>query len=359
MSIKYLYLLVVIAMLAISSCKKESPIVPPVEIPPTTKAVYVVNEGNFGRSNSTLTVYPPDSNKAYQDVFAAVNGRNLGDVGNDMVLYKDRGYIVVNNSQKIEVIKLSDHTSVGTLVIPGNKSPYKLSILNDSKAYVTNLFDNSVTVFNPLALALTKQRIPVGLNPQGIAAANNKMYVCNSGFGSGSTVSIISTSTDTVVKTLVVGNAPSGIEVDADGDVIVKCDGAYNDFSNPNDDTPGSLVIINVNADTIAAVIPLPLATYGHPGRSSVSKKGYGFVQVNTGILKFSTSTNTIISDAFITTSSYFPYSLAVDDVTERVYVADAKDYVQPGQVFIYDKTGQQIGRFDTGIIPGTIAFKR
>ncbi len=338
-------------------CTKAPPTAP--ELPPlATKAIYVVNEGNFGRNNSTLSYYIPDSNRVYQDVFAAVNGRNLGDTGNDMVLYKDRGYIVVNNSQKIEVITLVDNKSVGTIVIPAipvSKSPYRLTILSDTKAYVTNLYDNSVTVFNPTTLAITKDRIPVGNNPQGIAVVNNKVYVCNSGFGLDSTVSVIDPFTDAVIKTIVVGKSPSDIGVDVDGELIVKCDG-FSDFVNPNNDTPGSIVVINPLIDAVTATIPLPLATYGHPGRLAVSLTGIGYAIVKGGVMKFGTKTRTVLSNPFVTGSFY---SLAVDDVTERVYVTNAKDYIQPGEVIIYDKNAFQVGRFDTGIIPGTIAFKR
>ncbi len=335
-------------------CTKAPPTAP--ELPPlATKAIYVVNEGNFGRNNSTLSYYIPDSNRVYQDVFAAVNGRNLGDTGNDMVLYKDKGYIVVNNSQKIEVITLADNKSVGTILIPGSKSPYKLAILSDTKAYVTNLFDNSVTAFNSTTLAITKDRIPVGNNPQGIAVANNKIYVCNSGFGLDSTISVIDPFTDAVIKTIVVGRSPSDISVDVDGELIVKCDG-FSDFVNPSNDTPGSIVVINPLTDAVTTTIPLPLATYGHPGRLAVSQTGVGYVIVKGGVMKFGTKIKTILSNPFVTGSFY---GLGVDAVTERVYAANAKDYVQPGEVLIYDKAGLQVGRFDTGIIPGTIAFKR
>ena len=171
--------------LLIAGCT-SSPTAPEAGIGTVTKGVYVVNEGNFTRNNATLSLYLPDSNKVYPDIFSAANGRLLGDVANDMVLFNDRGYIVVNNSQKIEVISLLDQKSVGTLVIPGSKSPYKLAILNSAKAYVTNLYDNSLTEFDPMSLQITQERILVGNNPEGIALANGKLYVCNSGFGADS-----------------------------------------------------------------------------------------------------------------------------------------------------------------------------
>ena len=79
----------------IQGCK-SNPTEPSGTPPLVTNGVYVVNEGNFQRGNSTLTFYSPDSNKAYQNVFALVNGRNLGDTGNDIAIHGGRAYIVVS-----------------------------------------------------------------------------------------------------------------------------------------------------------------------------------------------------------------------------------------------------------------------
>ena len=162
---------------------RTSPTEPSGTTPLSSAGVYVVNEGNFQRSNSSLTVYLPDSNKAYQDVFAAANGRNLGDTGSDIVVHSGKAYIVVNGSQKIEVISLDGFKSVGTLTIPGKRGPYRLTILNDAKAFVTNISDTSITEFNPSTLQITTDRIKVGNNPMGIVGATAKSMSATPGSG--------------------------------------------------------------------------------------------------------------------------------------------------------------------------------
>jgi len=281
----------------------------------------------------------------------------LGDVANDMVLFGGRGYIVVNNSQKIEVISLLDQKSVGTVVIPGSKSPYKLAIVNSLKAYVTNLYDNSLTEFDPTSLQITQERILVGNNPEGIALANGKLYVCNSGFGADSTLSVVDPAADVVVNTISVGLSPSEIAADASGHLVVKCDGSYN-FSDPNLDTPGRLVLIDSRNDVVLASVVLPLGVYGHPGRMTLSSNGYGYFAGRSGVMRFDIGNGTITVNPtpFATVSAY---GLAIDDVSNRLYATDAKDYVQPGDVLVYGQNGQEITRFLAGIIPGTIVFKR
>ncbi|HLX13210.1 MAG TPA: YncE family protein [Bacteroidota bacterium] len=354
---KYLYALILLVISGLLSygCSNNSPSGPSNIVPPSTKGVYVVNEGNFGHNNATLTFYVPDSQKAYQDVFAAVNGRGLGDTGNDILIHSGKAYIVVNNSQKIEVINIANNVSVGTVTIPGSRSPYKLAILNDSSAYVSNVDDSSVTEFNPTSLQITQDRIRVGQNPQGVAIAYGKLYVCNSGFGGDSTVTVVSTVTNAPIKNIVVGKSPSWIAVDSHGNVVVKCDG-YSDYIDSTNDTPGGIYTISSIADTVMMSLPLPLEPYGHPGRMAVSAQGVGFVQVRNAILEFDTNTDEIVSAAFLSLS-WTPYGIAYDDIGNRLYLSDPVDYVQPGKVHIYNASGSEVTSFSAGVIPGEFAF--
>jgi len=336
---------------------RTSPTEPSGATPLSTTGVYVVNEGNYQRGNSSLTVYLPDSNKAYQDVFALANGRNLGDTGNDIVVYAGKAYIVVTGSQKIEVISLAGYKSVGTLTIPGKRGPYRLTILNDAKAFVTNISDTCITEFNPSTLQITNDRIKVGNNPMGIVGANGKVYVCNSGFGYDSTVTVLNATTGGLIKTLYVGDSPSEIGVGPNNEVIVKCDGR-SDYSNPANDTPGSILKINSDNDVVTIRAILPLVTYGHPGRMSISNKGIGYFQSKTGVIKFSYS-GTGLSIGGTPFATVAGYGLAYDDATDRLYVTDAKDYTQPGDVYVFDVDGLQKAKFQAGVIPGAIAFKR
>jgi YVTN family beta-propeller protein len=212
-----------------------------------------------------------------------------------------------------------------------------------------------VTVINPSTLTVIKDSVGVGKYPQGLAIANGKVFVCNAGLGSGTTVSVIDAATDAVIKTITVATDPVDIGVDGDGDVIVLSSG-YSDYTNPANDTPGSIAVISSTTNSITATIGLPLAQYGHPGRLAVSKNGYGYFTGMNAVARFDTKTNTITNGAFIA-GNY--YSIAVDDVKDQVYVSDAKDYNQNGSVTIYDKSAVLVSSFTAGVIPGTIAFKR
>ena len=345
----------IVAAFSWSGCR-SNPTGPSGNTPASTTGVYVINEGNYQHGNSTLTVFLPDSNKAYQDVFALANGRNLGDTGNDIVVYNGKAYIVVSGSQRIEVISLSTYKSVGTITFSGKRDPYKLVILNDAKAFVTNVSDSSITEFNPSTLQIVTDRIKVGLNPMGIAGANGKVYICNSGFGYDSTVTVLNATTGGLIKTVIVGDSPSEIGVSSSNEVIVKCDGK-SDYLKPANDTPGSISKINTDNDVVLSKVTLPLATYGHPGRMTVSSKGVGFFQAQNGVIKF-TYTGSLINVGGTPLSAILGYGIAYDDATDLLYVTDPRDYVQPGDVYILNSNGATVRQFTAGIIPGAIAFK-
>lgn len=344
----------VIFVLLIGGCNKENPVAAVNnDLPPSgAKGFYIVNEGNYSKSNSSLSFYSTDENKLYKDIYFAANKDTLGDVANDMVIFGLDGYIVMNNSQKIKVISTETQKVTGVISLPG-KSPVKTVIVSSLKGYVTNLYDATVSVFNPTTYAKIKD-ISVGLNPQGIAVVNGKAYICNSGYGGDSTISVIDISTDAVIKTIAVNTQPTDIGVDAEGDIIVLCYG-FSNFTDPSKDTPGSIVEINAQTDAVKSSIPLPLGLYGHPYKMAVSNKGYGFTSTSKGILKFSTVTQTIVNDTLIIA---FPYGINVNNSTESIFIADPKDFQNNGEIRIYDKNGVLLSKIDAGKIPNGVTFK-
>ncbi|MFA6456771.1 MAG: DUF5074 domain-containing protein [Bacteroidota bacterium] len=320
----------------------------------STKGVYILNEGGYTKSNSSLSFFLPDSHQLYSDVFFAANKRPLGDVANDIVLFGNKAFIVLNNSDKIEIISTDTHASLGTINLPGD-NPNKIVIFNSSKGYITNQYKGTVTAFNPTTYGILKQNISVGLNPQGMVVANGKVFVCNSGYGSDSTVSVIDPAVDSVVATITVAKSPTDIAVDSDGDIVVVCNG-FTDYSGAGKDTPVNVTFIDPSTLAVKATIELSLGQYGHPGELALSDKGYGFTIVQYGVIKFNTKTHSLISPNFILRSAY---SIAVDNVTDRIYLGDAKNYSTPGMVYVHEKDATTVDSISVGIIPGTIVFKR
>lgn len=125
------------------------------------------------------------------------------------------------------------------------------------RLYVTSGTSNTVSILNvdllsPNYLAVTA--VPVGANPTSVAvlADGSRAYVANSGNG---TVSVISSLSNTVTKTITVGANPGPV-VTASTDSLKVA--VLNKGSN-------SLTVIRTQDDTVSATLPVPTPPLGTP----------------------------------------------------------------------------------------------
>jgi len=88
----------------LTSCKKDEE--PQIEEPffeDYATGAYVVNEGAFLDNNASIT-HISNAGTVTNDVYYQVNGVELGDVFQSFAAIGDRGFAILNNSQKIEVV---------------------------------------------------------------------------------------------------------------------------------------------------------------------------------------------------------------------------------------------------------------
>jgi Domain of unknown function (DUF5074) len=340
---------IVLSVLLIG-CVRDPGSVEPTTPVASAKGVYILNEGNFGRGNSTLSYYDLQTHTIYDDVFFAVNGKMLGDVGNALFLRGDRCYIVVNNSNKIEVIDPMTNVNTGTITIGAGRSPRQMAFLDDSTALVTNLYDGSVIVAH-LRRLTTGTRVPVGPNPDGIAIADGKAFVANSGLGAGRSISIIDIQTLAVTKTMEIGDNPVAVAVTPGGMVYVVCAGFYGSGSIPDDSTPAKVIVIDPRTTGVVDSVTIP----GHAYTIAVGGTGRAYIPSSDSVMVVDTQTHriagTFVRGAF--------YAVGIEESSGDVYLSDAKNFTQPGDVIIYASDGQLKSQFTAGVIPGSFAFKR
>jgi YVTN family beta-propeller protein len=345
MIVKFRNLVFLVPLLALASCSDGDPSSPgPQQL--SLHGVFILNEGNFQRGNASLSLYLPDSGRVRNDVFRAVTGKDLGDTGNSLTIHDGKLYIVVNGSNRIEVLSLADSKHLASVNCPSGASPRHLTFADNGLGFISNLYKNSVSVFDPAGNTLLNE-IPVGNNPEQLLAAGNHVYVANSGFGNGRTVSVIDVTLGAVAKTLNVGDNPAWIARVNDAEALVLCTGAYNDFNDPNDDTPGMLYLINTAGVSVTDSIQLG----GHPQRLALDGEGYCYTVQADGIQRVHLDTKTL-TDRFI--PGYF-YSLAFDAKRSAFYVTNPLDYVQAGRLEVYSIDGVKLSEHTVGIIPGAM----
>lgn len=178
---------------------------------------YVVNSGNmYNKIESSLTAIDYASSTATQKVFKAANGRSLGNTANDGIVYGNKIYLAVDQSNTIEVIDKKTKQSIKqikTTELLGNAegAEPRHIIADGGKVYFTT-YGGYVAAVDTTSFALQK-KWKVGSYPEGLVIAHGNIYVANSNYAAGGgNISCINLSNDNVETKNIEGvNNPTSI----------------------------------------------------------------------------------------------------------------------------------------------------
>lgn len=178
---------------------------------------YVVNSGNmYNKIESSLTAIDYASSTATQNVFKAANGRSLGNTANDGIVYGNKIYLAVDQSNTIEVIDKKTKQSIKqikTTELLGNAegAEPRHIIADGGKVYFTT-YGGYVAAVDTTSFALQK-KWQVGSYPEGLVIGNGNLYVANSNYSAGGgNISCINLSNDNVETKNIEGvNNPTSI----------------------------------------------------------------------------------------------------------------------------------------------------
>jgi len=354
MKTKWMYLMLA-GTLVLSACKKDDD--KEDEVPATedyATGAYVVNEGAFLANNASVT-HISSEGVVTNDVYFTVNGVELGDVLQSFQVIGDKGYAVVNNSQKVEVVDLKTMENVGT--ITGIDYPRYMVASGSNTAYLTDgSFGGTLKIINTQTNAITGS-IAVGTGPNQLLALNNDLWVCNEGgFGSDSTISIVSTASNSVIDVIEVGLRPSDIVKDALGNVWVLCAGEtyYDENWAVSGHTPA--LLYRINAQTREVVSSVQVGQLGdHPKQLEVSPDGTMLYYENNGVYIFDLLNGDFPGVILISGARS---GLSVHPVTGEVWCASISDYTNPSQVFVYTSSGSLRATYTAGIAANGVTFR-
>lgn len=362
---KYIHLtLTAILLCTFAACRKDTGQLPSSQQQTgsgTTgkiKGLYVVNEGNMGSNKASLDYYDYATAVYKRNLFGEINPNvvlGLGDVATDIAIYGTKMYVAVNGSNLVEVMNARTAKHLGTIKVTNCR------YLNfyQNKVYVTS-YEGYVAVADTGALTV-QTNIKVGRQPEQMAVVGTKMYVANSGGYSPSnydrTVSVIDLSTNTIVKTIDVALNLDHVVADQYGDVYVTSRGDYYNV-------PPKLFVIDSKTDAVKKQFDIPAGEIViHNDLAYIYNADFNY---NTGNSKASytlldVKTETLLNRSFITDGTEkdikTPYGLAIDPISEDIYITDARDYLSSGTLYCYDKTGRKKWSVTTGDIPAHFAF--
>lgn len=330
---------------AISSCKKDLP--PPV--PNTNQpvaagdGVFISNEGNFMGGNSKVSFYRFSDGSSMEDIFAPTNARPLGDVCQSLNIINGLAYVVVNNSGKIEVCQPSNLRSVAT--ITGFVSPRYILPVSGVKAYVSELFSNTVSVVNLSSNTRTGSFSFPGQS-EAMVMVNNEVYITCLDRDK---VYTIDPATDVVTDSITIAKGGNSMQLDNNGKLWVLCYGDY--FTS----APGGLYRINPATHMVEQ--SWPFTTSESPTHICANSTGDTLYYLNYGVYRFPSSATVAPATPYIAQSTQSFYGLGIRPVTGEIFVTDAVDYTQRGHILRYSASGTLLDDELVGIIPGGVYF--
>ncbi|TSJ37224.1 YncE family protein [Mucilaginibacter corticis] len=368
------YLLWILLPLFLAACRKDQKPVPEtvtqVGAPDTglLKGMYVLNEGNMGSNKASLDFLDLQTGKYHQDIYEQANPtvvKGLGDVGNDLGVYGGKLYIVVNNSNKVEVVNANTVKRIGQVNIQNCRN----IIFNNGKAYVSAFLgvvgdpkapNGAVYEIDTATLQITR-KVTVGRQPEELAIVNNKIYVANSGGYSPPnyerTLSVVDLNTFTEIKRIDVGINLEKVKPDAYGNLYVTSRGDY--YTVPPD-----LFVIDTKTDAVKKDFKMPVSNFYIKGDTAYMYAvafSYTTGQNTISYSMIDVKTETVINKQYITDGTNqqikVPYGIAVNPLTGEVYVTDAKNYVTPGTLYSFGTDGKKKFSVTTGDIPGHFTF--
>ena len=354
----------------------EYELLPGVPIDPDARpaGMYLLNEANMGSNKSSIDYV--DFRNAYyvRNIYAERNPevvKELGDVGNDIQIYGNKLYAVINCSHKVEVMDVRTCKRIGQVDIPN----CRYIRFAKGKAYVSayvgpvaidpNAQLGAVYEVDTASLAVTR-KVTVGYQPDELEVLGEYLYVANSGGYRApdydSTVSVVEIYGMKQIQKIPVGINLHRIRKDRYGKLWVTSRGDYNTI-------PSRLYVLdrkdkNSKEMVVKDTLDIPCSEMYIQGdslyfysvewnkqteRNTVT---YGIIDVRTGQL---------VTDHFITDGTeqdiVIPYGICVHPTTGDIYVTDAKNYVSSGVLHCYDRHVKKKWSVRTGDIPAHMAF--
>lgn len=187
-------------------------------VPETSTLAYILSEGNWtGNAIGSISKFNPSTQTITKGYFKTVNGVDLGDTGNEMVLYNGKIYCLVSGHDltsdngglwvidpatcqattdsmiQYDDPKLKKEDGTAYKAMPRHMAFYngKIYISLYSGAVISVNIDNPATIVG-------KKILPAKFS-EGICVVRNTVYVCNSGkendttAGEGNTISYFDT----------------------------------------------------------------------------------------------------------------------------------------------------------------------
>lgn len=370
------YILLILVLIAMVSCREDDEIFIPENVTVSKpeisgiKGFYLLNEGNMGSNKSTLDYYDYATGVYTRNIYGNANPsvpKEMGDVGNDIAIYGNKLYAVINCSNKVEVMDVSTTKRIGQINIPNCRyvkfhegyayitsyaGPVEINPSYEQKGYVAKIDTTTLAVVDTCI---------VGFQPDELEIVDGKIYVANSGGymvpNYENTISVIDVATFKEEDRVPIAINLQCVTCDSYGGLWVSTRGDYYEEES-------KLYCYDVRKKRIEKELDVPVSSMWLDGDSlyvvSISWNNITMTDTVTYAI-VNVKTREVVTRNFITDGTEDkirkPYGVAVNPETKDIYVTDAKNYVNPGTLYCFGQDGVMKWSVRTGDIPAHFAF--
>lgn len=329
---------------------------------------YVVNSGNmYNKIESSLTAIDYASSTATQKVFKAANGRPLGDTANDGIVYGNKIYLAVDQSNTIEVIDKKTKQSIKQikttdLLGKAEGAEPRHIIADGGKVYFTT-YGGYVAAVDTTDFALQK-KWKVGNSPEGLVFGNGNLYVANSNYAAGGgNISCINLSNDKVETKNIEGvNNPTSIYY-ASNVLYVLDNPVYGPAPDYAATGENALRAVSFAEGKSQKVADGNYAVCVTPGATTRMQAAHPYFYVlnapfgGTPSVSVFTAGSTQPQALTLSEMPVSPCGIFADPLNGHIFVLSYKmgdkgtpDYNGNGYVVEYDRAGQKQHEYETGV---------
>lgn len=374
-TLRYTIIAVVACLiLMLTGCRHDIVIYPPESeqhgdtLQGNISGFYLLNQGNMGSNKATLDYYDFSTATYTRNIYSERNPNvplSLGDVGNDIQIYGNRLYCVINVSNKIEVMTADSAFRIGQIDIPN----CRYLCFDGPYGYVTSYAGpvqtgkehaqiGYVARFDTATLQIVDTCL-VGYQPDGVAFSNGLLFVANSGGYMApnyeNTLSVIDPVSFREQTRIVVAPNLHYVKTDRNGVIWVSSRG--DDFMHPSR-------LYAVSAETLSVIdsVDLPVSNFTIKGDSLYlfgTRFNWDRLENETFYSLVDINTRQVLTENFIAAdiTIKMPYGIDVNPLTGDIYLTDAKDYITPGTLYCLKSDGSVLWQVRTGDIPACMTF--
>lgn len=367
------------ASIILSSCRSEIPTIPSegeiVDRTPGSskiiKGLYLLNEGNMGSNKSSIDYFDCTNGYYSRNIFPERNPsivKELGDVGNDLKIYDNKIFAVINCSNLVEIMDESTAMHIGTVNIPN----CRYITFHGDKAYVSTYSGpmeinpearpGKIIEFDINTLKITRE-VTVGYQPEKMIIKDGKLYVANSGGYIApkydKRVAIVDIEKFELIKFIDVAINLHCMEIDQEGKIYVSSRGDYYGKGS-------NIFVLDTKTDAITDTLNVAASEmHMHKDKLFIIGSEWNFVSGDKDVTYsiYDTTQKRLLTTDFIkdntTKEIEQPYGISINPENEEIFICDATDHVTPGYLYCFNPDGTFKWKTRTGDIPAHITFTK